>query len=396
MVPSRMAWSSVSEPRHGSASGDGGVRTRRLAIEAIERVEKDGAFANLVLPSVLDDSGLEERDRALVTELVYGSTRMKRALDYLVDRFIDRDDIDSRVRAALRIGAYQIEFLRIPAHAAVDATVGATPKRGRGFVNAVLRKAATASSAPTAWPSIGIELSYPDWIVERMEHDLGDRALPVLRAMNKASQVHIRADGYRQDVSSQEVAGLVKPTGLIYDLCAAPGGKATFIDGASKGAATVIGSDLHAHRAGLVRTAARETGSRVHALVADGTSPPFRPGSADAVLVDAPCSGLGSLRRRADARWRIQPDDVSTLANLQFALVASAAALAKPGGQVVFSVCTLTASESVDIDERIAIELPELVPQSLPAPWEQWGRGGRLLPDTFAGDGMAAFSYRRK
>lgn len=396
MVLVRTAWSSVSEPLQDSPTGDRGVHTRRLAIEAIERVERDGAFANLVLPAILDDSDLEERDRALVTELVYGSTRSKRALDYLVDRFVNRDDIDSRVRAALRVGAYQIEFLRVPAHAAVDATVGASPKRGRGFVNAVLRKVAAASSTPTDWPSTGIELSYPDWIVERMEDDLGDRAIPVLRAMNQASQVHVRADGYRQDLSSQEVSRLVEPRGLILDLCAAPGGKSTFIAGAGGGAATVIAADLHAHRARLVRSAAGDTATPVHALVADGTVPPFRAGRADAILVDAPCSGLGSLRRRADARWRIQPEDVTSLAELQFALVKSAAALVKPGGQVVFSVCTLTASESVDIDDRIADELPELMAQPLPATWEPWGRGGRLLPDTFAGDGMAAFTYRRR
>lgn len=370
-----------------------GVAARRLGIEALERIEKDGAFANLLLPTLLAESALDDRDRGFVTELVYGTTRMKRAVDYLVDRFIDRDDVDSRVRAALRVGAYQIQFMRVPAHAAVDSTVAATPKRGRGFVNAVLRKVAAASDS-TSWPTEGIRLSYPDWILDLLASDLGDRSTAVLEAMNRAATTHVRDDGYRQDLASQQVASLVAPTGLVFDLCAAPGGKSTFIAGAGSGDATVIGSDLHVHRAGLVKTAADETGTAVHAVVADATSAPFRRHSADAVLVDAPCSGLGSLRRRADARWRIQPADVDALAALQISLVRAATALVKPGGQVVFSVCTLTRSESTAIDDRIAEELPQLVPQPLPEPWEEWGRGGRLLPDAFEGDGMAAFVYR--
>jgi len=240
-------------------------------------------------------------------------------------------------------------------------------------VNAVLRKVAKSSeytlSNSTVWPTEGIRLSYPDWILDSLASDLGERSTPVLEAMNRAATTHIRDDGYRQDLASQQVAALVAPTGLILDLCAAPGGKATFIAGnRDGGGATVIGSDIHTHRAGLVKTAAEETGTAVHAVVADATSPPFRPQSADAVLVDAPCSGLGSLRRRADARWRIQPEDVESLATLQRALIGAASELVKPGGHIVFSVCTLTRSESTEIDDRIAAELPHLEPQRLPEP----------------------------
>ena len=380
----------------GAASSNAGVAARRLAIEALERIETDGAYANLLAPKLLEESDLDERDRAFVTQMIYGATRMKRSLDYLVDRFIDRDDVDSRARAALRIGAYQLAYLRTPSHAAVDATVAATPKRARGFVNAVLRKVAKAGSAEeTDWPTESLRLSYPDWLVKRLEADLGERAHAVLAAMNEAATTHIRADGYRQDLASQEVASLVEvgPDSVVLDLCAAPGGKATYIAGANLGS-VVLGSDLHDHRAGLVQTAATETGSAVHALVADATNPPYRQASAAAVLIDAPCSGLGSLRRRADARWRIQPADIDNLADLQFALVRAASELVLPGGQVVFSVCTLTAAESSAVDDRVAAELPQLKPQPLSEPWETWGRGGRLLPDKFEGDGMAVFSYR--
>lgn len=370
-----------------------GVTARRLAIEMLERVEVDGAYANLLLPKLLEESDLDARDRGFVTELTYGSTRMKRSLDFAADRFIDRDDVDSRVRAALRVGVYQLLFMRVPSHAAVDATVAATPKRGRGFVNAVLRK--VSSGDEPVWPTDGHRLSYPSWIVERLTADLSDRAVAVMEAMNQPATTHTRDDGYRQDPASQAVAGLVEPEGLVLDLCAAPGGKATFIAGRSTDG-HVVASDLHAHRAGLVATAATDTGSTLSSLVADATQPPFRDSYADAVLVDAPCSGLGSLRRRPDARWRITAKDVDNLADLQFELVKSASQLVKPGGQVVFSVCTLTAAESTVVDERIATELPELIPQTLGEPWEPYGRGGRLLPDTFEGDGMAAFNYKRR
>ena len=370
-----------------------GVAARRLAIEVLERVEVDGAYANLLLPKLLEESPLDTRDRGFVTELTYGSTRMKRALDFAADRFIDRDDVDSRVRAAVRVGAYQLLFMRVPAHAAVDATVGATPKRGRGFVNAVLRK--IAKGGEPEWPTVGHRLSYPNWIVERLAEDLGDRAVAVLEAMNEAATTHTRPDGYRQDSASQAVAALVDPDGLTLDLCAAPGGKATYVAGDSE-KGHVVASDLHVHRAGLVATAAKETGNDLSSVVADATNPPYRESCADAVLVDAPCSGLGSLRRRPDARWRITPADVDNLAELQFDLVESASRLVKPGGQVVFSVCTLTAAESTAVDDRIAAELPQLVPEPLNDLWEPHGRGGRLLPDTFDGDGMAAFVYRMK
>ena len=368
-----------------------GVAARRLAIEVLERVEKDGAYANLLLPKLLEESDLDARDRGFVTELTYGTTRMKRAVDFAADRFIDRDDVDSRARAALRVGAYQLLFMRVPAHAAVDATVAATPKRARGFVNAVLRK--VSSAGDPQWPTDGHRLSYPNWIVDRLQDDLGDRALAVLEAMNQPAVTHTRDDGYRQDLASQAVAALVEPKGLILDLCAAPGGKATYIAGnGTEG--HVVGSDLHPHRASLVSQAADDTGTTLSSVVADATHAPYRERCADAVLIDAPCSGLGSLRRRPDARWRITPADVDNLAGLQFALVEAASRLVKPGGQVVFSVCTLTAAESTAVDDRIAAELPKLEPQPLDGPWETHGRGGRLLPDTFEGDGMAAFVYR--
>ncbi len=160
-----------------------GVAARRVALEALARVEDGGAYANLVVPSILDRAGLRSDDRGLVTDLVYGTTRMRRACDAAVDRFLVTDP-EPVARRALRMGAYQLLFRGVPPHAAVGATVGAVPKRARGFVNAVLRRVADAGG-DVAWPDDATRLSYPDWVVERLVADLGrDDALGALAAMN--------------------------------------------------------------------------------------------------------------------------------------------------------------------------------------------------------------------
>lgn len=333
---------------------------RRVAIDAIVRIDTEGAYANLVVPAMLDGTDLDARDRGLVTALVYGSTRRRRALDHVVDRYLVQDP-PAAARAALRIGAYQLIEMGTPPHAAVSATVSAAPKRFRGLVNAILRKVAGAVDAGITYPSAAVELSYPDWIVERLEADLGvETAKAALVAMNDAAPVQRRPDGYVQDESSRRVAELVpaRPGDLVLDVCAAPGGKATHIAGRG---AFVVACDIHPARVGLVVDNARRLGLADVAVVrADGTRVPFRPGSCDAVLVDAPCSGLGALRRRPDARWRIRAHDVGRLVRLQETLLVEAATLVRPGGTLVYSVCTLTAAESSGVVEAVGTRLADL------------------------------------
>jgi 16S rRNA (cytosine967-C5)-methyltransferase len=334
---------------------------------------------------MLEASDLDDRDRRFVTELVYGTTRMRRACDHLVDRFVARE-VEPTVRNALRLGAYQLAFMDVPRHAAVGETVGIAPARARGFVNAILRRVA---DAPLEWPTPAHALSYPDWIVERLGADLGDEALPALEAMNLAPSVTHRADGYTQDLASQWVVDLVdvREGERVADLCAAPGGKATGMAGRG---ALVVAGDLTASRVGLITGNVTRTGAdSVVTLVADGTSPALRPASLDRVLVDAPCSGIGVLRRRADARWRIQPGDVDRLAALQRRLVDAALPLLRPGGLLVYSVCTLTDVETLGIDEHLAATWPDLEPLAAPnEPWRPWGRGALLLPHAAGTDGM--------
>ena len=377
--------------RAARATGSGRPATaRRIAIEALIAVD-DGARANEVAPALLASSDLETRDRHLVTELVYGTCRMRRACDWLTDRHT-RGPIDREVRAALRVGAYQIAWTRIPPHAAVSATVDEVRGRGRSVVNAVLRRVASEVSAGlVTWPDRATQLSYPDWIVDQLCRDLGrERAFAALSAMNEPAAATARPDGYIQDRASQMVAGYlpVGEGGRVLDLCAAPGGKATAM--AHAGPALVVASDLSLRRARVTAGNARRLGtSRVATVVADGLRPPYRPGRFDVVLVDAPCTGLGVLRRRPDARWRVQPEDVARLAELQKGLLSEARALVRPGGVLAYSVCTLTAAETAAVDNWVQRRFPELKPVVPPGPpWSPAGRGALLLPQAAGTDGM--------
>lgn len=369
---------------------------RRLAIEALVAID-EGARANVALPALLAASGLETRDRAFATELVYGTVRMRRACDWLVGRHA-RGRLDLPVRAALRVGAYQLAFLGTPPHAAVSATVAEVAGPGRKLVNAVLRRVAEdVSQRKALWPNPATELSYPDWIVDGLRADLGaEAARAALEQMNQPASPTQRADGYIQDRASQMVAAHVeaRQDELVLDLCAAPGGKATAMSAAG---AFVVAADVDPHRAALVASNAARLGGagRVAVVVADGRRPPFAPGSFDRVLVDAPCSGLGVLRRRPDARWRVRPEDIPRLASLQRRLLASAAQLVRPGGVVVYSVCTLTLAETAGIDRWAAANLPDLIPQRPPgAPWQPAGRGALLLPQSEGTDGMFVLTLR--
>lgn len=360
---------------------------RQVAYDALLRIDHDGAYANLVVPAMLSRSGLSEQDRRFVTELVYGTTRMRRACESLVERFV-MSEPDPEIRTLLRLGAYQLAFAGTARHAAVGETVELAHPRVRGFVNAVLRRVA---DAPQQWPDIADRLSYPDWIVDRFVAELGGfEGYAALECMNEPPPVSERADGYIQDQASQWVAEVVdaQPTDRVLDVCAAPGGKATNL--ASTGA-FVVGADLQAHRAALIVDNAQRLGYRLPVVVADGTNPPFAPGSFDRVLIDAPCSGLGALRRRPDARWRIMPTDIQDLTVIQANLLTAAAPLVKPGGQLVYSVCTITAAESIEH------QIPpgfEPISAALNAPWQRFGHGFRVLPQDADTDGMVIIRYR--
>src|SRR5581483_3271828 len=203
-------------------------RPRQFAVETLDRIEESNAYANLLLPAQLTRiQRAPQRDRNFVTELVYGTIRMRRACDWLVDRFVSRE-LDAHTRNVLRMGAYQLQFMGTPAYAVVSTSVELGGKASR-LVEAVLRR--VADNDPQ-WPDDATRLSYPDWVFNQLVTDLGHAdAFAAMETMNKAPTVHERPDGYVQDPASQWVAEYVdaQPSERIADLCAAPGGKATWM-----------------------------------------------------------------------------------------------------------------------------------------------------------------------
>jgi len=429
------------------------VTSRETAFAALLRVE-DGAYSNVLLPTMLRDSTLDARDRAFATDLVYGTLRQQRALDYLVGLSADRpvEELDPATRVALRLGVYQLTR-SVPAHAAVGETVAVAPRRARGYVNAVLR-ALAGISPQWPWPdgedvaALAVRLSYPDWIVEelvaqyglldaRASLEVANEPPPVaLRVNTERATVEAVADELRaggvevsrgtlvdgallargigdparlpavaegratpQDEASQAVVGILdpQPGETVVDAAAAPGGKATAIAERVGEHGRVVACDLHPGRIRLVASARDRLGlGRVLPVVADGRSLPLRRACADRALVDAPCSGLGVLRRRAELRWRIRQDDLPRLVELQRDLLRGAAEAVRPGGVVVYSVCTLTGDETTGVDASAERELPQLVADPPPgAPWRPRGRGAVLLPHDSGSDGMYVLRLRR-
>lgn len=433
------------------SSKDVHVTARVVALDALVRVD-DGAYAHVVVPAMLAQTNLSDRDRAFATGLVYGTVRSQRRLDDLLERVVKRPlkRLDAPVLAALRLGAYQL-LHDTPPHAAVASTVdavGARSPRARGFVNANLR---ALTRLPQPWPEPSddaVALSYPDWLVARLTHELGaDDARAALVAMNEPAAVTLRPDPRRltagalaeelravgaeveigrlvpdavivggvgdpgrlaavadgratpQDQGSQAVVAVLapEPGERIADLAAAPGGKATAIAERVGADGAVVALDLDAGRVRMIDGARHRIGlPHLFPVVADGRTPPLREASFDRVLLDAPCTGIGVLRRRPDARWRLRAEAVDELATLQRALLAAAAPLVRPGGVLLYSVCTLTAAETIAVDQWAATALSGFVALPPPgAPWRPHGRGALLLPQAAGTDGMYVLAFQR-
>jgi 16S rRNA (cytosine967-C5)-methyltransferase len=223
----------------------------------------------------------------------------------------------------------------------------------------------------------------------------------LVRGAGDPSRIAAVADGRvtPQDQASQAVAAAVgaRPGEHVLEVGAAPGGKTTALAEAMDDQGLVAAVDVQEARLGLVgRAVDRLRLTSVAPVVADGRSLPFRPGSYDRVLLDAPCSGLGVLRRRPEARWRIEPEAVDQLAILQRELLAAAAAMVRPGGRLVYSVCTLTAAETTAVDAWAQAHLADFAAEPPPGdPWRPWGRGALLLPSAADTDGMYVLRLSR-
>jgi 16S rRNA (cytosine967-C5)-methyltransferase len=374
---------------------------RAAAYAVLVRVFEEGAYADRALRTAA--AGLDDRDRALAQRLAYGAVQRARTLDHAIERLGRRrvHRLDPPVRAALRLGAYQLAFVDgVARYAAVNESVELVRRAGLeravAFTNAVLRRLADGISPlleelpeKTA-AEAALKHSYPDWIAGIWWRDLGaDQALALMRALNEPGRPVVRlvrgeidgtpdadvpgawhvdrvdeaalAEGriWPQSAASQ-LAGLAvgaRAGERTLDVCAAPGGKATMLAG------EVTAVEVNEARAReLVETARRLEAPDVRVVVADGRDLPTELTAFDRALVDAPCSGLGVLNRRPDLRWRAEP-----LPELQLDLLRAAAERVRPGGTIVYSVCTINADESeavvdasgLEVDTTLAEEWPQ-------------------------------------
>jgi 16S rRNA (cytosine967-C5)-methyltransferase len=347
---------------------------RATAFEILRLVER-GGFASELLAS--RSAGLASRDAGLASEIVFGALRYQAQLDFLIHRFSGREAarLDAEVRIALRMAVYQVRYLsRVPAHAAAGESVElvkrARKRSAAPFVNAVLRK---LDREPVAWPDRTTELSHPAWMLERWDAQYGlETADRIARANLSPPETYVRAPGelppslhleptdvpgcYRvaegvapglriQDIGSQTIVPLLdlQPGQTFLDLCAAPGNKTAQ---ALESDVRAVACDIHLSRLEHMKT----LGCALVAL--DGTRPlPFRT-RFDRILVDAPCSGTGTLARNPEIKWRLRPSDLADLHGRQVRLLRNAMELLAPGGRLVYSTCSLESEENEAVAEE--------------------------------------------
>ncbi len=374
---------------------------RLVAYDVLRAVGDRDAYANLELSRLLREQRLTGRDAALATELVSGTLRLQGSYDDVIDRLVPKK-LDPPVRDALRLGAHQLLSMRVPTHAAVDTTVNLVKERighrPSGLVNAVLRKIAARTwdewlegrplAARTAHPSwiidaLGEALARPDELEDLLAADNARPAVTlvarpglstreelggtlsdvspyavVLESGDPGELAAVREGRAGvQDAGSQLVALVLARAGLEgrderwLDVCAGPGGKAALLAAiAAERGAGVLANERQPHRAALVAQGVRAAGVGVLGVVTgDGTRPAWAEGSFDRVLVDAPCSGLGALRRRPESRWRRTAAEVAQLVDLQVALLDSAVASVRPGGVVLYATCSPVVAETAGV-----------------------------------------------
>jgi 16S rRNA (cytosine967-C5)-methyltransferase len=433
---------------------------RLTAYDVLDGVSSRAAYANLLLPQLLRERQLEERDAAFATQLAYGTLRAQGTLDAVLTGLVSRPlaELDPRVLDLLRLGAYQLLDLRVPSHAAVDTTVNLTRAivgtGASGLVNAVLRKVAAGGDREQWLDRLGgddadrlaLASNHPRWIVDAWRAALGDddELEAALLADDVAPEVHLVARRVDRDALVEESGGEPGPwspfavrlpggdpgrlgpvrsgTAAVQDegsqlaalvlaraplegtdaawldMCAGPGGKSGLLAAVRPAGVRLTAADRAPHRAELVRKALAGEDD-VEVLAADGLTPPWAPGSFDRVLLDAPCTGLGALRRRPEVRWRRTPEDVAPLAELQAALLASALASVRVGGVVAYVTCSPHPAETVAVvdtaaarDDVEVLPVPPLLPD---VPGTARGEHAQLWPHRHGTDAMFMALLRR-
>jgi 16S rRNA (cytosine967-C5)-methyltransferase len=376
---------------------------RHAAFETVRRVFEDDAYADRAFRGSVE--GVDPRERALAQRLAYGTIQRVRTLDHGIEKLGGRPvaKLDPPVRAALRLGAYQLAYSEVAVHAAVNESVelvrAAGLERAVKFANAVLRRLTLGlrelvEALPEETPEqAALRHSYPDWVAEVWWRDLGaEQARELMRSQNEPPERAVRLNARRRgpigggerdpeipgalrverieecnlaggfvwpQSRGSQLAGLAvgaQPGERVLDLCAAPGGKATMLAG------DVVAVEVNEARARELTENIRRLGAdHVRVVRADGRDLPAELTAFDHALVDAPCSGLGVLAARPDLRWRARP-----LPELQLELLRAAAERVRPGGTVVYSVCTINRDEGERIVDASGLEVDHSLGEEWP------------------------------
>jgi 16S rRNA (cytosine967-C5)-methyltransferase len=439
-------------------------QARRVAFDALRAVHADSAYANLVLSKLLSERHLSSRDAAFATELTSGTCRMEGTYDLIIAAAAGRklSSLQPAVLDVLRLGAHQLLAMRVPTHAAVAATVNLASatvgERVTGLTNAVLRRVAARTydewvEALTVGldqlSTLAVQTAHPRWVVDAYADVLPPAEVGAALQANNASPAislavrpgladvdELVAAGAKpaqhspfattwagnpadlpavrsgragvQDEGSQLVAwGLARGAaapGWWLDLCAGPGGKSALLAGlAPHDGSRLLSNEVSQHRAELVVGAVSGYAGQQNPpamLIADGTRPGWRPAQFTRVLVDAPCSGLGALRRRPESRWRRSTADVEQMHPLQCALLETALDSAAPGGLVAYATCSPHVRETTDVVAEVLAGRDDVEAEDartlLPELADAWlGPYLQLWPHRHGTDAMFAAYLRR-
>lgn len=395
---------------------------RELALDILTRVDKEGAYSNLLLHQTLLRANLSRSDASLVTELVYGSIQRKNTIDYFLNRFVKGGlrKLQPWVLNLLRLSFYQLHYLdRIPAHAAVNEGVRIAKQKGHkgisGLVNGVLRNVIRQQDdmkIPKTFQGaerVALQHSHPEWLVRQWVKDYGeDIAQRICLANNEPPKTSVRVNVMRrsrgelldemtgqglqaepsalssagivvhnggnmaltswykagelsiQDESSMLVAEWVEalPGMKVLDACAAPGGKTSHIAETMKDDGTIVACDLHSHKARLIEEQAHRLQLHsIETVIQDARSlgQLYAESSFDRILLDAPCTGLGVIRRKPELKWTKSEEDVQAIADIQGDLLEAVSPLLKPGGLLVYSTCTIGRTENEEQVEKFLL-----------------------------------------
>ncbi|MFA1737107.1 16S rRNA (cytosine(967)-C(5))-methyltransferase RsmB [Lysinibacillus fusiformis] len=440
---------------------DGNVRDAALSI--LLAVDKNQAYSNLLLNETIKRHKIEAKDRALLTELTYGTLQHKMTLDYYLEPFI-RGSIDHWVRWLLRISLYQMQYLtRIPAHAAVNEAVEIAKRRGHrgiastvnGILRSVLRQGVPAiTDLENPIERLAIETSHPIWLVQRFVDNYGlevatgmlhennvppmqtvrvnrtkvtvEQAIAELEAEGltakqsdvipeclhltngQPARTHAFIEGHItiQDESSMIPANVLNPSpGMrVLDMCAAPGGKTTHLAEIMKNEGSILATDLHPHKLDLIDHNTERLGlDIIETAPIDGRKAPefLQAESYDAILVDAPCSGLGVMRRKPDIKYTKREEDLENLQTIQLALLDAATKVLKIEGKLVYSTCTVDKQENEGTVKAFLATHPEMEAiqlESLPTKLAEKQANGMLqvFPQDFGSDGFFVAAFRKK